>query len=250
MGIAPGGKMAALASAGPMGLAFIDYMLHNDRKPSVLAVTDIDDARLERAASILTVAEAARQGVRLIYLNTKKNGGARALMEITGGEGYDDVFVFAPLSPVIEQADDILGYDGCLNFFAGPPDTDFKAKFNFYDVHYNSSHIVGTYGGNTDDMREALELFAAGRVDPSILVTHIGGLDAAAEATLHLPEIPGGKKLIYTHISLPLTAISDFGKLGETDGMFRELDRICSASNALWNPEAERFLLEHAPSLT
>ena len=31
------------------------------------------------------------------------------------------------------------------------------------------------------------------------MVTHIGGLDAAAEATLNLPKIPGGKKFdLYT----------------------------------------------------
>ena len=46
-------------------------------------------------------------------------------------------------------------------------------------------------------MIESLELTAAKRINP---VTHIGGLDAAAETTLNLPKIPGGKKLIYTHL--------------------------------------------------
>ena len=58
MGIKEGGKMAMLASVGPMGLAAIDYAIHCDRKPSLLVVTDIDEARLERAASIYTVEEA------------------------------------------------------------------------------------------------------------------------------------------------------------------------------------------------
>ena len=66
---------------------------------------------------------------------------------------------------------------------------------NFYDVHYNS-----TTGGNTADMIESLELTAAKRINPAVMVTHIGGLDAAAETTLNLPKIPGGKKLIYTHL--------------------------------------------------
>ena len=172
-----------------------------------------------------------------------------ALRAISGG-GYYDVFVFAPVSAVVEQADAILAYDGCLNFFAGPSDAAFCARFNFYDLHYNSTHIVGTSGGNTDDMREALELSAAGRIDPSILVTHIGGLDAAREATLHLPEIPGGKKLIYTHIAMPLTAIADFRSLGEKDELFRELDAICSEKNGLWSLGAERLLLERASSIS
>jgi len=84
--------------------------------------------------------------------------------------------------------------------------------FNFYNVHYAYTHVVGTSGGNTDDMVEALEMMSIG-LDPAGLVTHIGGLNAVIEATNHLPEIPGGKKLIYTHITLPLTPISEFGKL-------------------------------------
>ncbi|MBQ1263794.1 MAG: alcohol dehydrogenase catalytic domain-containing protein, partial [Oscillospiraceae bacterium] len=43
MGIVEGGKMALLASVGPMGLGAIDYALHCDRRPSLLVVTDIDD---------------------------------------------------------------------------------------------------------------------------------------------------------------------------------------------------------------
>ena len=94
----------------------------------------------------------------------------------------------------------ILGRDGCLNFFAGPTDKKFSAEMNFYDVHYNSTHVMGTTGGNTADMIESLELTAAKRINPAVMVTHIGGLDAAAETTLNLPKIPGGKKLIYTHL--------------------------------------------------
>ncbi|NLG25692.1 MAG: L-sorbose 1-phosphate reductase, partial [Clostridiales bacterium] len=60
------------------------------------------------------------------------------------------------------------------------------------------------------------------------------------------PKIPGGKKLIYPHIALPLTAIADFGKLGETDEMFKELGRLCSANNGLWSPAAEAYLLANA----
>lgn len=46
---------------------------------------------------------------------------------------------------------------------------------NFYDVHYNSTHVMGTTGGNTADMIESLELTASGRIDPAVMVTHIGG---------------------------------------------------------------------------
>ena len=249
MGIKEGGKMAMLASVGPMGLAAIDYALHCDRRPSLLVVTDIDEARLKRAASIYTVEEAAKNGVELHYVNTRMENATEYLRSLSGGTGYDDVICFAPVKPVIEQADDILGFNGCLNFFAGPTDSQFKAPFNWYNVHYLYTHVVGTSGGNTDDMREAIEMMNAGKLNPSALVTHIGGLNAVVDTVLNLPKIPGGKKLIYNHIDLPLAAIDDFEELGKTDPMFAELDRLCKANNGLWNPEAEKYLLANAKKI-
>ncbi|MBO4491931.1 MAG: zinc-binding dehydrogenase [Lentisphaeria bacterium] len=245
MGIVPGGNMAILAGVGPMGLGAIDYALHCDRRPGLLVVTDIDDARLARAEQLFSVEKAAKDGIKLVFLNTSKGDAVKALMDLTGGKGYDDVFVFAPVKPVVEQGDSILGRDGCLNFFAGPIRTDFKAEFNFYNVHYSSTHIVGTSGGNTDDMREALKLMETGRINPAAMITHVGGLNAVIDTTLNLPNIKGGKKLIYTNIDLPLTAIADFAEKGKTDPLFAELDKIVKANNNLWCTEAEKYLLSH-----
>ena len=249
MGIKEGGKMAMLASVGPMGLAALDYAIHCDRRPSLLVITDIDEARLERAKSIYTVEEAAKYGIELHYVNTRMENATEYLRELSGGTGYDDVICFAPVPAVIQQADDILGHDGCLNFFAGPTDPNFKVPFNWYNVHYQYTHVVGTCAGNTSDMQEAIEMMNAGRLNPAALVTHIGGLNAAAETTLNLPSIPGGKKLIYTQIELPLVAIADFEEKGKTDPMFAELDRLCKANKNLWNPEAEKYLLANAKKI-
>jgi threonine dehydrogenase-like Zn-dependent dehydrogenase len=250
MEIVDGGKMAILAGVGPMGLAAINYVLHReDRKPSLLVVTDVNQARLDRAASIYTVEFAASRGIDLRYVNTGAlENPVEELRAISGGSGFNDVFVFAPVRPVVEQGDAILSFDGCLNFFAGPSDPNFSAMFNFYNVHYAYTHLVGTSGGNNDDMVEALDIMSRG-LDPAGLVTHIGGLNAVPEATNHLPEIPGGKKLIYTHIEMPLTAIDDFAELGKTDPFFKSLAEICNRHNGLWSVEAETFLLNNHPSL-
>lgn len=250
MDIKEGGKMALLAGVGPMGLAMINYVLHReDRHPSLFVVTDIDQARLDRAASLYTKEFAASRGIDLRYINTGSlENPARTLREISGGTGYDEVVVMAPVRAVVEQGDDILGEDGCLNFFSGPREADFKALFNFYNVHYASTHVVGTSGGNTDDMKEALRLMARG-MDPAGLITHIGGLNAVPETTINLPRIPGGKKLVYTHVEMPLTAIADFAEIGKTRPVYAELDRLCKAHNGLWNVEAEEYLLSHAAEL-
>ena len=244
MDIVADGKMAILAGVGPMGLAAINYVLRReDRRPSLCVVTDVDQTRLDRAAGLYTVEFAASKGIDLRYVNTSgMQNAAEELKTITGGEGYNDVFVFAPVKPVVEQADAILAFDGCLNFFAGPSDPNFSAMVNFYNVHYGYTHVAGTSGGNTDDMIEALDLMSKG-LDPAGLVTHIGGLNAVIEATNHLPEIPGGKKLVYTHIEMPLTAIADFAKLGETNHIYKQLAVICDKNKGLWSVEAEAYLL-------
>ncbi len=249
MGTVERGNMAILAGAGPMGLGAVDYAIHGGRPPRLLVVTDIDDARLERAASLITPEDAKEYGVDLRYINTTKlENPVEEMKALTGGDGFDDIFVYAPVQSVVEMADAMLGRDGCLNFFAGPTNAQFSAMFNFYNVHYASTHIVGTSGGNTDDMKESLALMEQQMINPSCMITHVGGLSAAPQTTLDLPKIPGGKKLIYTHIELPLTAIADFGKLaaegGEHAELYADLDKICTANNGLWCPEAEKRILK------
>ena len=246
MGIAEGGKMALLAAAGPMGLGAIDYALHCDRRPGLLVVTDIDDERIERAKLIFPEEEAERCGVKLIFVNTATvDHPVGHLKALTDGDGFDDVFVFAPVKPVFEQGDSILARDGCLNFFAGPTDTSFSATLNLYNIHYASTHVMGTTGGNTDDLIESLKMTEQKLINPAVMVTHIGGLDSVAETVLNLPEIPGGKKLIYTHIDMELTAIDDFEEKGKTNPHFAKLAEITSRNKGLWCAEAEQYLLKN-----
>lgn len=246
MGIKKGGKLAIMAGAGPMGLGALTYALHRDIRPSMIVVTDLNQDRLDRAAQLFPAEEAKKDGIELHFVNTgKTDDPVKELLEISGGTGYDDVFCYAPVAAVVKQSSDILGRDGCLNFFAGPTDNKFSAEMNFYDVHYNSTHVMGTTGGNTDDMIESLRLTAQKRINPAVMVTHIGGLDAAAETTLNLPKIPGGKKLIYTHISMPLTALDELRSKGAEDSRYTALADIVDAHQGLWCPEAEEYLLKN-----
>ena len=155
------------------------------------------------------------------------------------------MFVYAPVPAVVELADAILGFDGCLNFFAGPIDKAFSATFNFYNVHYAQHHVAGTSGSIPEDMHDIVRLIGQKRIDPAVMVTHIGGMDAAIDTTLRLPQLEGGKKLIYTHINMPLTAIADFAQLGETDHRYRVMADLIEAHNGLWCAEAEAYLLEN-----
>lgn len=239
-GIKIGGKMIILAGCGPMGLAAIDIALHGDRTPSLLVVTDLDKERLARAKELFPPEEAAKDGIRLIFTDASDK---ETLMALSDGTGYDDVFVYTPVPAVVELGDAILAFDGCLNFFAGPMNKEFSANLNFYNVHYAQHHIAGTSGSTPDDVRDIVRLIGEKRIDPAVMITHIGGMNAAIDTTLNLPKIAGGKKLIYTHIQMPLTALADFEEKGKTDPRYAELAKLVAAHNGVWCVEAEQYLL-------
>ena len=244
MGTKKDGDIIILGGCGPMGLGAVSYSLTYENKPKRVVVTDIDDAKIARARSVISEEYAASHGVELHYVNTAKmDDPVKELMAITGGKGYDDVYVYVPIPAVCEMGDQLLAYDGNINLFAGPTDAKFAAPMNLYNCHYSRHRILGSTGGTIDDMKEAIDKDAQGLIQTAVMITHIGGLDAVVETTKNLPTIPGGKKLIYTHINMPLTAIADFEELGKTDPLFKQLADAVSKTNGLWNSEAEKILL-------
>lgn len=246
MGLKRGGNLIIMGGCGPMGLGAVSYGVVCDYHPKRIVVTDVNDEKIARAKEVVSPEWAKKYGVELLYVNTARMEDARAgLMELTDGHGYDDVLIYVPIPAVAELGNSVLAYDGCMSFFSGPSDKNFSARVNLYDCHYNATHIMGTTGGNNDDLIEANKLAAEGIIDPAVMVTHVGGIDSIAEATKHLPELPGGKKLAYTQFNMPITAISDFGKLGEKDPFFKELDACCKAHKGLWNAEAEKLIFKH-----
>jgi len=260
-GIVAGGTMLLMAGCGAMGLGCVDIACHSpERRPRRLVVTDVDDGRLARAARMFGLAyvdgkaDGAINGVEVHFLNTRgledPVGTLKAYNRADGGaDGFDDIFVMAAVPALLSQCSELLAYDGCLNFFAGPTDKNLTAAFNFYNVHYMMHHVAANSGSFVNDMIDSVDWIGKGILHPEVMVTHVGGLDAAADATLNLLKIPGGKRLVYTHIRMPMTAIADFAEKGKTDPLFAELDRICSAHNGLWSKEAEDYLLANAPKI-
>lgn len=246
MGTKEDGNILVMGGCGPMGLGAVSYGIQFENKPKRIVVTDISDERIERAKQMIPIEKAKEKGVELYYVNTAgMENPEEELMKLTEGKGYDDVFVYVPNRQVAEMGDRLLAFDGCMNFFAGPTDNQFKAEVNLYNAHYTSTHILGTTGGNNDDLIEANKLAAAGQIEPAVMVTHVGGIDSIAEATLNLPKIPGGKKLTYTQFNMPLTALDDFAELGKTDPLFAKLDAACKENRGMWSAKAERILFEH-----
>lgn len=250
MGIREGGAMALLGATGPMGFLAIDFAIHGPKKPSVLVVTGRTQSKIDMAEKLYPVKEAAQNGVKLVYVNTRNmEDTAKTLCQYTEDQaGFDDVMIFAPDREMVSYGADMLKYDGCLNFFSGPADTAFSADVNFYDIHYNSTHFVGTSGGNTADMKQSIELIENKTVNAAKIVTHVLGLDQAAETTKHLPEIGGGKKIVYTHHKYPVIEVDKIGEISENN-FIKGLKTILAKHGYLWSGEAERYFMNNAPDI-
>ena len=243
-GTLDGGQMLLMAACGPMGIAAIDYAVHGPRKPRRLVVTDINPACLARARQLISEEAAAKNGVVLTYLNPETIPDERGrLMELSEGRGFDDIIVFAVSSQLIKLGSDVLGYNGCLNFFAGPTDKQFKADINFYDIHYRRTHYIGNSGGNLDDIHEMMQLSREGKMTPEFLITHVTGLKPVPEIIMNLPNVPGGKKLVYPHVDIPLMAMEDFTKRAGENETFAKISRVLENNNMVWCKEAEQILL-------
>jgi threonine dehydrogenase-like Zn-dependent dehydrogenase len=248
MGIREGGAMAILGGTGPMGSLAIDYAIHGKKRPSVLVVTGSTKEKLERSKELYPPEEAAKNGVTLHYVLTPKQSDftdeVRALTP--DQKGFDDIFLMVAQEDMVTKAESLLAFDGCLNFFAGPADSAFSARMNFYNLHYNATHFVGTSGSNTQDMIDAITCIEEKTVNLAKIATHILGLNDVCDSILKIPELPGGKKIVYSQKNYPLTDVQQFS--GETE-MERHLKELVEQNNGLWSAEAESYFLKHSTDI-
>lgn len=241
-----GGRLAILGGAGPMGLGAVELAVHYAGCRQVV-VTDLSEERLQYAAGKCSPAEAKKAGCDLVYCNTSGLSDPTAtLLELSEG-GFDDVMVMVPVPDLLTMAEKIARFDGCINFFAGPAVHDLPGSLNLYRVHYDGIHLVGTAGSIPEDTVETISLIERGVINPGVMVSHILGLDAVPEAILAMAHPGGAKKVCYNELDIPLIALSDFAELGKTQPLWAALDEIVRANGGVWCPEAERYLLAHAP---
>ena len=163
-----------------------------------------------------------------------------------GKKGFDDIFLMAAQEDMVTKAEALLAGDGCLNFFAGPADSGFSARINFYNLHYNATHFVGTSGSNTQDMKDAIACIEQKTVNLAKIATHVMGLNDVCESILKIPELPGGKKIVYSQKNYPITDVQEFSGSGAMEAVLKE---IVERHNGLWSAEAEAYFLENCPDI-
>jgi len=237
--LAPGGCAWIIGAAGPLGQMHVQRALQMPNGPSLILATDIDDRRIailrDRCASLAG-------GKQLTVLNSaalSPDAFAQRVSELTGGRGFDDIVVLAPVPAVTEQASTFLAPGGVLNIFAGVA-RGTMAKID-YGLICNGCRIYGSSGSRTRDLEDTVRMAASGEIAPNQSVAAIGGMSAMWDG---VAAVKGGKVtgrvVIFPQIEdFPLT------ELPELRFSLPSVHNLLGPGEA-WTREAENELLRIA----
>ncbi len=78
------------------------------------------------------------------------------------------------------------------------------------------------------------------------IATHIMGLNGVCKFILKLPELPGGKKIVYSQKNFAITDVTAFTEENELQKTLRQ---FVEKHDGLWNAEAEAYFLEHCEEI-
>jgi L-iditol 2-dehydrogenase len=147
-------------------------------------------ARLARARGASRIAGADRVPFRIA--RAKESGAddafdvdretiAEGARRLSGGRGFDFLFVGPGKGGVVRSAYDAAAPGGTLLLFTMTPPGE-EIALPGHDLYFREVSLVPSYSCGPDDTREALELLASGRVAVADLVTHRFPLEDAPQA--------------------------------------------------------------------
>ncbi|MDH7601218.1 MAG: zinc-binding dehydrogenase [Armatimonadota bacterium] len=236
--LTPGGAAWFIGAAGPMGQMHVQRAVRLKNGPCKILCTDVDDSRLDYLRSGVD-STARERGIEIKYVNptrTVPDELDKIVAELTSGRGFDDIVVMAPVAAIIEDAVRYLAEGGLLNIFAGVPRGTI-ATMDISSTYLKGNRFVGSSGSRPQDMVDTLALTEAGELPVVNSLAAIGGIDAVAEGVRAVKEARfPGKIVIFPHIRLPLTALTDLNKVAPN--VFAKLK-----DGKFWTKEAEEELL-------
>lgn len=236
--LTPGGTAWFIGAAGPMGQMHVQRAVMTANGPKKMLCTDVDSGRLDYLKA--GVEETARQhGIEMVYLNPIEAGDTAlkaAIANMTGGKGFGDIVVMAPVPALISGAVEHLAEDGLMNIFAGVPRGTI-ASMDLGVTYMKGNRFVGSSGSRPQDMVDTLAYTESGELPTRNSLAAIGGIDAMADGVKAVKEAKfPGKTVIFPHIRMPLTALTDLDKV--LPNVYAKLK-----DGKFWTQEAEDELL-------
>ncbi len=235
----PQGTAVFVGAGGPMGQMHVQRALELPNGPRLVIATEVNEIRLNTLREMFRPV-AARQG-RLIEFFNPASGGQSFhdfVMEVTAGQGADDVVVCVPVAELMEEGAAAMKPDGMLVAFAGVPNGTFGAV-NLNNVYLSNAQYTGTSGLTMADQSLVMKQRVAGALSPARSVAAIGGLKTAAAAIRSVMEGKfTGKVVVFPQIeNLPLMSLNELQeRLPEVAAKLGE--------DLMWTHEAEEVLIE------
>ncbi len=236
----PGGTAWFVGAGGPMGRMHVQRAIEKNEGPSVIVATDVSDLRLrDLEESYRHRAEEA--GRRLICINPTARDAAetdRLLREASGGRGFDDIVLLAPIPALVTDSMRFLGEGGVLNIFAGVGRGTMADVDPAVLTDRRMGRIIGSTASSIDDMRLMLKQTESGELSTNRSVAAVGGIRQAKEGLQALMDnVYPGKVVIYPQIEdFPLTALPDLKDV--LPEVYARLER-----GRVWTNEAEEAFL-------
>ena len=234
-----GGVTVFIGAGGPMGQMHVQRALELPNGPKTIIATEISDERLQTLVNMFE--PLAKKNGRDLFIfnpNTSKQTFRDFVMEVTKGQGADDVVVSVPVAGLMEEGDTVMKQDGMMVLFAGVPNGT-MGKVNLSNVYLSNAQYTGTSGLTIDDQASVMERRIAGTLSPGRSVAAIGGMETAAEAIQSVMDSKyPGKVVIFPQIhNLPLTSLKE---------MKDRLPEVAAklGQDQMWTNEAEEALIE------
>lgn len=160
------GDVVLILGCGPAGI--VHSQLARAREAKKVIVAQRTRKRLEMAA--------ARFEIDRIVASCEEDLES-VIMEETGGEGADVVFVCAPSGEAQEEAMHLIAPRGRINFFGGLAQGKSVIRLDANALHYKEFFIAGASSSLPEGNREALRLLSERAIDPDKLITHRSSLE-------------------------------------------------------------------------
>lgn len=237
MDLKPAGRTWMVGAAGPMGQMHVQRALELANPPKTLFCTDLSQERLDYMVNRLKPL-AEKKGVEFICLNV---GGMADLDDrlaaATANRGFDDIYVHAPVAPLVEHAAGFLGDMSVLNVFAGVG-IGTKAKLAPEIFRKRHTRLLGSSGSSMEDIVKTLNKMESGNLATRMSLAAVGGI----EDTWH--GIKGVKENRFPGKTVIFPQLHGIGLTGVD-----KLDAVSAATAAklepghVWTNAAEQTLL-------
>jgi L-iditol 2-dehydrogenase len=182
------GQSVLILGAGPIGIMLAQAARAFGSAQVILA--DVDGERLQMAhmaGADYRVDTAVSPLIPTIY-------------DLTNGRGMDVVFTANPSPAAQEDALQVVGTRGTVNFFGGLPGNAPPITLDSNLIHYKEIAVTGSHGSTPRQHALALDLIATGRVNLAELITHRFPLAQIEAAFAAARNRTGLKIMVLPHV--------------------------------------------------